>query len=130
VQVATAIDSGVYTFTAAYDASSRLAQVTSPSGLTVGYGYTALGYARQLTNVGTGQVYWTANALDHEQHITQETAGNGIVTSRTFDITTGRLTSVVAGTGNAVQSMSYVSVRPTRPTAPTGPATSRAKVAH
>ena len=40
-------------------------------------------------------------------NITQQTAGNGLVTTRSFDITTGRLTNVVTGTGNAVQNLSY-----------------------
>jgi len=51
----------------------------------------------------TSQVHWTLNALDAEQHITQQTAGNGLVTTRSFDAATGRLVLVQAGSSNAVQ---------------------------
>jgi hypothetical protein len=52
-------------------------------------------------------VHWTANAVDSEGHITQQTAGNDLITNRSFDITTGRLNSVVTATGNAVQNLAY-----------------------
>src|SRR5262249_22612143 len=38
---------------------------------------------------------------------TYDTAGNGIVTARTFDAPTGRLTSIAAGSGNGVVDFSY-----------------------
>ena len=107
VAVATMIDGTAYTMAAAYDANSRLSQVTYPSGFAASYHYNSLGYANQLTDGSTAQAYWTANALDAEQHLTQQTSGNGIVTTRGFDAATGRLLSVNAGPGNAVQSLSY-----------------------
>jgi YD repeat-containing protein len=45
--------------------------------------------------------------MDAEGHLIQQTAGNGLVTLRSFDVTTGRLTNVVTGSGNAVQNLSY-----------------------
>jgi YD repeat-containing protein len=45
--------------------------------------------------------------MDAEGHLTQQTAGNGLLTTRSFDITTGRLNSVVTGSSNAVQNLSY-----------------------
>ena len=69
--------------------------------------YTSLGYAQQLKNTLSGQVYWTANALDAEQHLTQQTAGNGVVTSAGFNATTGRLSSILAGTGSATASQNF-----------------------
>jgi RHS repeat-associated protein len=53
------------------------------------------------------QVYWTANARDAELRLTQQTAGNGVVTSQSFDAQTGRLTAILAGTGNIVENFSY-----------------------
>jgi RHS repeat-associated protein len=107
VQVAITVGTAIYAISGAYDANGRPSQVTYPSGFAVGYAYTALGYVQQLTNAATGQALWTANARDAELHLTQQTAGNGVATVQSFDAPTGRLTSIVAGTGNAVASFSY-----------------------
>ena len=71
--------------------NSRLSTVTYPSGFALNYTYTRLGYVQQLKAAATGQVYWTANARDAELHLTQQTAGNGVVTTQSFDAQTGRL---------------------------------------
>jgi RHS repeat-associated protein len=107
VQVSTTFWGYTAHFTATYDANGRLSTVMYPSGLTVQYSYTSLGYVQQLTDLSDGQVVWTANARDAELHLTQDTAGNGIVTARGFDAPTGRLTSIVAGSGNGVENFSY-----------------------
>jgi RHS repeat-associated protein len=107
VQVATTIDSTVYTMAAAYDANGRLNQVSYPSGFVANYTYNSLGYANGLSDGAIAQTYWTANGLDAEGHLTQQTAGNGIVTNRSFSATNGRLLTVTAGTSNAVQNLSY-----------------------
>ena len=44
---------------------------------------------------------------DAEGHLTQQTAGNGIVTSRTFNADTGALTGITSGSAGAVQSHAY-----------------------
>ncbi len=44
---------------------------------------------------------------DAELRLTQQTAGNGVVTTQSFDPLTDRLTSILAGTGNAVENLSY-----------------------
>jgi RHS repeat-associated protein len=106
--VTTTIDGNpAYTARGTYDANGRLSQVTYPSGFAVNYGYTSLGYVQQITDAGSGQVYWTANARDAELHLTQDTAGNGVTTARGFDAPTGRLLSIVAGSGNGVANFSY-----------------------
>ncbi|MDC7789639.1 DUF637 domain-containing protein [Rhodoplanes sp. TEM] len=105
-QIATTVEGAVYTFGAGYDVNGRLSQVSYPSGFVARYGYNALGYADQLSDAGA-QVFWTANALDAEQHLTQQTAGNGVVTTRSFSALNGRLLSVAAGSGNAVQNATY-----------------------
>jgi RHS repeat-associated protein len=104
-QVAITIDGTTYTFAATYDANSRLSTVNYPSGFSLNYTYTNLGYAQQLANGST--VYWTANARDAEMHLTQQTAGNGVVTGKSFNPQTGRLTAVVAGSNDAVASFGY-----------------------
>ncbi len=55
----------------------------------------------------SSRTYWTANARDAELRLTQQTAGNGVATTQNFDPVTDRLTSIVAGNGNAVESFSY-----------------------
>jgi RHS repeat-associated protein len=100
-------DGSLYTIAAAYDANSRVSAVTYPSGFAVNYLYTNLGYSRQLADAVTGVAYWTANARDAEQHLTLQTAGNGIVTTQGYDAPTGRLTSIAAGTSNAVANFAY-----------------------
>ena len=106
VQVATSVDGTTYTMTGGYDGNGRLNQVTYPSGFVANYGYNSIGYANQLSDAGA-QTLWTANAMDAEQHLTQQTAGNGIATSRSFSPTNGRLLSIASGAGNSVQSSSY-----------------------
>jgi RHS repeat-associated protein len=100
------VDGTARTFTAGYDANSRLSSVTYPSGFVATYSYTSLGYALGVTGPGS-QVYWTANARDAELRLTQQTAGNGVVTTQSFDALTDRLTSILAGSGNVVENFSY-----------------------
>lgn len=106
-QVAYTIGSSTHSFTTAYDAASRVSSVAYPSSFAAGYAYNAYGYQYQLTNATTAQPYWTANARDAELHLTQQTAGNSVVTTQTFDADTGRLLTTDAGPSGAVQSFSY-----------------------
>jgi hypothetical protein len=105
IQATVTVGGTGYSFAATYDAASRLSSVAYPSGLVLNYTYTSLGYASQIVGPG-GLAYWTANARDAELHLTQQTAGNGIVTSQAFDVETGRLNTILAGTGNIVQNFS------------------------
>jgi YD repeat-containing protein len=93
--------------TGGYDANGRLANVTYPSGFIAHYAYNALGYSNQMSDGTTSQVHWTLNALDAEQHITQQTAGNSLLTTRGFDAATGCLVLVQAGSRNSVQNHAY-----------------------
>jgi len=106
IQAVVTANATAYTFAATYDAASRLSTVTYPSGLVLTYGYTSLGYAQQIIGPGA-QVYWTANTRDAELRLTQQTAGNGVVTNQRFDAATGRLTAILAGTGSIVENFSY-----------------------
>jgi RHS repeat-associated protein len=96
-----------FTTTVGYDAASRLASITYPSGFAVSYAYNTVGYQTQLIDTATSQPLWTANARDAEGHLTQQTAGNGIITSQIFDPNTGALTSTTAGGEGAVASFAY-----------------------
>jgi RHS repeat-associated protein len=70
------------------------------------------GQARAVDHRGAAthrrhRTHWTANARDAELNLTQQTAGNGIVTIQSFDQLTGRLAGIVAGTSNGVESLAY-----------------------
>lgn len=108
-QVSTTVDGATYVMGATYDAQSRISKVSYPSGFAARYGYNALGFANQLVDDATSQAYWTANAMDADGHLTQLTSGNGLVTNRTFEATTGRLSSLTTGSGagTAVQNLGY-----------------------
>jgi hypothetical protein len=45
--------------------------------------------------------------MDAEQHILQQTSGNGLVTTRSFSLTTGRLNAIETGSAGAVQNFAY-----------------------
>ena len=110
-EVDTYINNVEYTFTATYDTNGHLSIVNYPSGSSVQYSYNSRGYANQLADAYSGNPFWTLNSLDAEQHITQETAGNGVVTSQGFSVTTGRLLTIEAAlngnSNNAVQNLSF-----------------------
>ncbi|PDT87478.1 hypothetical protein CO669_25265 [Bradyrhizobium sp. Y36] len=108
-QVSTTVDGATYVMGAIYDAQSRISKVNYPSGFTARYGYNALGFANGLADDATNFSYWTANAMDAEGHLTQLTSGNGLVTNRAFEATTGRLSGLTTGSGagTAVQNLGY-----------------------
>jgi YD repeat-containing protein len=99
VQVATTVNGTTYSMAATYDGNSRLTSVSYASGFVAKYAYTSLGYANQLLDNASGIAYWTANAMDAEQHLTQQTSGNGLVTTRAFSLTNGRLNSIATSSG-------------------------------
>jgi len=94
-----------YTSGATFDANGRLSTLTYPSGLVLTYTYTSLGYLSTVSNGTT--TYWQANARDAEMHLTQQTLGNGVVTSRTYNANTSKLSTVQAGASNAIANLSF-----------------------
>jgi RHS repeat-associated protein len=108
-QVAFVVD-GASSFTIAttYDGNGHLSTAQYPSGFTAQYAYTALGYQSQVSDAASENVFWTANARDAELHLTQQTAGNGVATTQSFDPQTGRLTAIQAGNAAAVADFTYV----------------------
>jgi RHS repeat-associated protein len=55
-------------------------------------------------------VFWQAGATTPRGQVSQETLGNGVITSRTFDAVTGGLLSIQSGVGGgtALQNLSYL----------------------
>jgi YD repeat-containing protein len=58
--------------------------------------YTALGYLAELKDAGASETLWTANTLDAELHLLQQTAGNGVVTDAGFNADTGLIEAIEA----------------------------------
>jgi RHS repeat-associated protein len=104
--VSTTIDTA-YTESLSYDSAGRLATQTYPTGFTVKYVYTTLGYLKEVRNNATNALYWRANAQDAEGHTLQQTYGNNIVTQQVFDTNNGRLKNIYAGAGNSVQNLTF-----------------------
>ena len=109
---------GSYTYTWQYSATTGLlSSLTYPAttvngeALTLQYGY-AYGYLQSITDTlaSPNVTVWTADSMNPEGQITQDTLGNGIVTTRTYDAVTHLLTAVQsgAGGGTAVQNESYL----------------------
>lgn len=96
-----------YTDSVTYDANGRVLTRTYPGGVVVRYGYTALGYLKTITRVSSGTVLWTANTLDAEGHLLQQTYGNAVATTQNFNPANARITSITAGAGNSVQNSTY-----------------------
>ena len=100
--VATTVNGTTYSMAATYDGNSRLTSVSYASGFVAKYAYTSLGYTNQLIDSASGIAYWTANAMDAEQHLTQQTSGNGLVTTRAFSLTM-RLNGSIRSVSAAVE---------------------------
>jgi len=102
----TTIDTA-YTNSATYDANGRVNTVTYPTGLTVQYVYTPLGYLKEVRNSQTNALLWRADTQNALGQLLQQTYGNNVVTQQVFEATTGRLKNIYAGAGNGVQNFSY-----------------------
>jgi RHS repeat-associated protein len=108
---------GTYTYTWQYNSTTGMPQsLTYPTGssgqaLTLQYGY-AYGYLQSITDTldSPNVVVWKADAMDPAGQVTQDTLGNGIITTRAFDAVTHFLTSAQSGDGGgtAVQNMSFL----------------------
>jgi RHS repeat-associated protein len=85
-----------YAYKPTYNGDSRVDTLTYPSGFVVKYVYSALGYLLQLKDNASGAVLWTANARDAEQHLVDQTAGNGAETISVFDPHTGLVQQIRA----------------------------------
>jgi RHS repeat-associated protein len=115
-----------------YDSQTgRLATKTYPTGVQVGYGYTALGFAHQLklltqlnlsplpatpggtpgsaTTIAANTVLWQARQVNAWGQAEQQLLANGIASRSTVQPQTGRTTALTAGPGssNTVVNQAY-----------------------
>ena len=107
---------GTFTFTSQYDSTTGLlSALIYPTirsyPLQLQYAYQN-GLLQSITDVSNMPTFtaWTANAIDPAGHVTQETLGNGIVTTRNYDAVTGWVGSIQAGTGggSATQNQGFL----------------------
>jgi RHS repeat-associated protein len=97
------------TSSATYDTAGRAATSTYPSGLVVKQVYNAMGYLAEVRNNSTNALYWRADLMDAEGHVTKETYGNGVVTERGYQADTGRLQNISGYLGaSQIQGHAYV----------------------
>src|SRR5690606_25663974 len=83
---------------------ARVKDIMYPSGQKLSYTYTPLGYTQKVVNpVNVSQAYWRAEEMDAQGQLLQQSYGNGIVTTMSFDPQTGQLKTIKAGTGTANQ---------------------------
>ncbi|MGH8175826.1 MAG: RHS repeat-associated core domain-containing protein, partial [Steroidobacter sp.] len=106
---------GSYAFDYSYNALGALDTLTYPLStstprLQLKYEY-ANGHLARITDFNPPTtVFWAANSVDLRGQVTQETLGNGLVTTRSFDAVTGDLRSIRTGVGggNAIQNLSFL----------------------
>lgn len=91
-----------------YDAFSRPLTTIYPSDVAVTNHYNVYGYHYEVTDAITDKSYWKALARNAYGDITQEQYGNGVTTSRNFDLTMGRIASIDTGSTEQQQSLSYL----------------------
>jgi RHS repeat-associated protein len=92
-----------------YDSMGRPDSTTYPTGFATRQIYNANGHLSEVRNAANSQLYWRAVALNSRAQITQESLGNGIVTSRAFDANSGLISGITStGTGNtSVQRLEF-----------------------
>lgn len=105
----TTIDGASFTVQQAYDTRSNPTTTTYPSGFAVTDVYTSIGYLQKVVNAIDQTPYWTANTMDAQGQITQESLGNGLQTLRSFNPAKGFPTAISTGPGTSasVQKLTY-----------------------
>lgn len=90
-----------------YDAAGRVAQLIYPG--TVGYKNVydqTTGLLKEVRDLSSNALYWTAQAQDAEGHISRELLGNGLTTIRTYKADSGLIDTVQTGVDNATTGFS------------------------
>jgi len=106
-----------YAIDYAYNTQGLLDTLTYPTSTSstrvkvkYSYAFGILSSVTDWTSGSAGTVYWTANAQNPRGQTTQETLGNGVVTTRAIDAVTGWTSSIQSGVsgGAALQNQSYL----------------------
>lgn len=98
-------------FSYTYNATNGAVEVeTFPNGYAVKHIYNSRGYEVEVRNNATNITLWKADSYDQDDKLTGFTLGNGLKTTRTFDIISGDLTKIQTGTASnpaVAQNMSF-----------------------
>lgn len=105
-----------YGVTKSYDTYGRVEKLVYPAApnttaLQITHVYSSTGYLTQIKNSLTSAIYWQANSTDAEGRVTNETYGNNLINTKTYDANTGLLKQTQSGTiaaPNSVNNQSYV----------------------
>ncbi len=97
-----------FTGTTTYDARGRIKTVSYPGGfLTIKNLYNARGYLNKIVDSAGGALLWQLNNITARGQVQKETAGNGLVSTRTYDDPTGRIFKIKTGPAGSVQHLRY-----------------------
>ena len=105
-EVVTKIDVA-YKLVYGYDANGRVSQTTYPQGFVAKNVYNARGYLEKVTNGAGTLEYWKAASVSASGKVLTETLGNGLTTTRGYDVLDRLLTSTVGSGGNTIRQYEY-----------------------
>jgi len=106
-QVTVSLSGATDTVTYGYDGASRMTQITYPTGFIAKNVYNNFGHLLQVTDNAGSTVYWQADLEGPTGRVLSETLGNGLTTSRAYDVTDRLTSGVVNATGGALQNLAF-----------------------
>ena len=83
-----------------YDSYSRPKEIIYPSGFKIKRCYNELGYLVMIKSAENDMVFWQANSMDAQGHLTSVSHGNGLITESTYDVATGFVTDIKTSSGD------------------------------
>ncbi len=90
--------------------SSRMNNTTFPGGQVITYGYDAFGFMNQIVDGTTNTGYWKPEFTDAFGNVTQEVIGGKIITTKTYQATSGVISKIRSGltaSSSSIQNLSY-----------------------
>lgn len=84
-----------------YDSAGRPNNVTYPGGKGYRNVYNDKGYLEKVLDAANDTVYWQAKAVNARGQVTRAALKNGVVTDYSYKASTGLLSSILAGPGDA-----------------------------
>ena len=94
IQQTDVISNMTFTTQTTYNTLNKVDVLTYPSGLQVRHNYSNNGILTGVKNASTNASYWQLTQQDARGNVTQETFGNGLVTTNTYNAATGYLTGI------------------------------------
>lgn len=95
----------------AYDAFSRPLVTLYPSDIALNYRYDDRGYLERIEDADKSTLYWRAQKRDARGNVIQAQFGNGVITQRNYQASSGRIDTIQTGVAidsTDFQSLAYV----------------------